>query len=93
MGPVGSRLTEGQTFGFWVSQGGLICPDCQKEEYTPLSIHAGTAAALRVVSGENDAARQRLSLTPQQYQEAKHVTTAALSHILGKRPKMLKYLS
>jgi DNA repair protein RecO (recombination protein O) len=88
----GSRLTEGRTFGFWVSQGGLICPDCQHEEYTQLSIHAGTAAVLRVISGENDDARKRLSLSAQQFKEAKHVTTTALTHIMGKRPKMLKYL-
>ncbi len=88
----GTRLTDGRTFGFWVSQGGLICPDCQKEEYTQLSIHMGTAAVLRVISDEDEEAWRQLNLTPQQYKEAKHVTTTALTHILGKRPKMLKYL-
>lgn len=89
----GARLDEGRTFGFWVTQGGLICPDCQREEYSQLNIHAGTAAALRMLASDNDQAWKRLSLSPQQSKEMKQVTTAALSSILGKRPKMLKYLS
>ncbi len=88
----GATLTEGRTFGFWVSEGGLICPECQKEEYTQISIHAGTAAALRLLAGESEQAWKRLNLTPQQLKEIKHVTTAAMSHVLGRRPKMLKYL-
>jgi DNA repair protein RecO (recombination protein O) len=89
----GAPLTEGRIFGFWVSQGGLICPECQKEEYSQLTIHAGTAAALRVMASDNDQAWRRLSLSSQQLKEMKQVTTTALSDILGKRPKMLKYLN
>ena len=89
----GAELTEGKTFGFWVSQGGLICPECQHEEYSRMTIHAGTAAALPMLSSENDQAWRRLNLLPQQFREARQITATALSHILGHRPKMLKYLS
>ncbi len=89
----GTRLTEGRTFGFWVSQGGLICPECQHEDYSQLMIHAGSAAALRMLAGDTGTAWRRLSLSPQQFKEMKQVTTAALSHIMGRRPKMLKYLN
>lgn len=88
----GSPLTEGRTFGFWVSEGGLICPDCQREDYTQISIHAGTAAALRLLSGESEHAWKRLNLTAVQLKELKRVTTAAISHTMGRRPKLLKYL-
>jgi DNA repair protein RecO (recombination protein O) len=88
----GAELDEGRTFGFWVSQGGLICPDCQREEYSQIAIHAGTAAGLRKLASEGDGWR-RLVLSPQQYKEMKQVTTAAISHVLGRRPKMLSYLS
>lgn len=88
----GAQLTEGRTFGFWVSEGGLICPECQREDYTQISIHAGTASALKLLGGESEQAWRRLGLTPQQLNEVKHVTTAAISYILGRRPKMLKYL-
>ena len=88
----GTELTEGKTFGFWVSEGGLICPQCQREGYTQISIHAGTAAILRLLSSESENAWKRLNLTLGQLKEIKHVTTAAISHVMGKRPKMLKYL-
>ena len=89
----GAELTEGRTFGFWVSEGGLICPECQREEYTQISIHAGTAAALRLLAGESEQAWKRLNLTNQQMKEIKLVTTTAISHVMGRRPKMLKYLN
>ena len=88
----GAELTEGRTFGFWVSESGLICPDCQKEGYTQISIHAGTAAAMRLLASESEQAWKRLNLTDQQLKEIKLVTSAAISHILGRRPKMSKYL-
>lgn len=88
----GAELTQGRTFGYWVNEGGLICPECQHEGYTQISIHAGTAAALRLLSGESEQAWKRLDLTPQQMKEVKRVTTAAISHVLGRRPKMLSYL-
>lgn len=89
----GAELTEGRTFGFWVSEGGLICPECQKEGYTQISIHAGTAASMKLLSSDSETAWKRLNLSAQQLKEIKHVTTAAISHILGRRPKMLKYLN
>lgn len=89
----GTPLTEGRTFGFWVSQGGLICPDCQREDFSQIAIHAGTAAALRRFSAEGDETWRRTVLSPQQYKEMKLVTTAAVSHGLGRRPKLLHYLS
>ena len=88
----GIELSEGKTFGFWVSEGGLICPECQREEYTQISIHAGTASALRLLASESEQAWRRLSLGPRQWKELKKVTTAAICHVMGKRPKMLTYL-
>jgi len=88
----GAELKTGRPFGYWVSQGGLICPDCQQEGYAQILVHAGTAAALRQFSGDSEAWR-RLSLSAGQLAEMRQVTLAALSSILGHRPKMLKFLS
>ena len=88
----GARLAEGQVFGFWVSQGGLICPECQREERQPGHVHAGTAAALRVLSGDSDQLWRRIQPTVQQQKEMRQVITMAVSHVLGRRPKMLKLL-
>lgn len=88
----GEPLTTGRTFGFWVSQGGLICPACQQEGYSQILVHAGTAAGLRLMSGEGEQAWRRLELSPQQFQEMRRVTTSAICHALGRRPKLLQYL-
>jgi len=88
----GIELTEGKTFGYWVSEGGLICPDCQKEDYTQISVHTKAVAALRLLSSESETAWKQLNLTLGQLKELKHITTAAICHVMGKRPKMLRYL-
>lgn len=87
----GAVIAEGKSFGFWVTQGGLICPECQQEDYSPVTIHAGTAAALQMLAGEGEAWR-RLSLSPQQSKECRQIVTSAISNALGRRPKMLKLL-
>ncbi|HEY0980923.1 MULTISPECIES: DNA repair protein RecO [unclassified Schlesneria] len=88
----GAELTAGRTFGYWVSEGGLICPDCQREGYTQIAVHAGAAAAMRLLSSESETDWKRLNLTPAQLKELKRITTSAICHVMGKRPKMLKYL-
>lgn len=85
-------LTEGRVFGFWVAQGGLICEDCQKSGYSQLEVHAGTASLLRQLTDPEATDWTQLTPTVQQLRELKHVTTTALSHILGYRPKTLKFL-
>lgn len=88
----GAGLTEGRIFGYWVSEGGLICPDCQKDGYTQIAVHAGAVAALRQLSSESEDVWKRLNLNKAQFKELKRITTAAICHVMGKRPKMLKYL-
>ena len=89
-----SRSTsQGGPFGYWVSQGGLICPKCQKQEYQQNRIHAGTLAVLQRLAAESDISSKNLAISAEQYREMKHITTAAISHALGRRPKMLRYLS
>jgi DNA repair protein RecO (recombination protein O) len=80
------------TFAFWVSQGGVICRNCRKEEYERNLIQAGTLAVLRRLSAESPAGLERLAVAPDQHREMRHVATAAISHALGRRPKMLRYL-
>lgn len=88
----GEVLREGKTFGFWGSQGGLVCPDCQREGYRQTVIQAGTAELLRRLSDADSEQWMNWQLSAQQWQELKHVCTAAICHTLGHRPKMLAYL-
>jgi DNA repair protein RecO (recombination protein O) len=79
-------------FGYWVAQGGLICQQCQKQEYSQTQIHAGTVAVLNRLSGPSSAGWPRVVLSPQQLKEIRHLLTASISQALGRRPKMLSYL-
>ncbi len=88
----GAMLNEGKTFGFWGSQGGLICPDCQREGHRQTVIQAGTAELLRRLAEDGNEQWLRWQLSAQQWQELKHVCTAAVCHAMGHRPKMLAYL-
>ncbi len=81
-----------QTYAYWVSGGGLICPRCRNEEYTNLNIHPGTIAILRKLAGRSESSFQRLEVSPQQLAEMRQLTSASISHVLGKRPKMLRYI-
>ena len=54
----GNPVTNTDPYGFWVSQGGLICPRCRKESYDQKLIQPGTIRLLRALS-EGDAAADR----------------------------------
>jgi DNA repair protein RecO (recombination protein O) len=81
----------GQGARFWVSQGGLICAQCGRPEYEHTEVHGGTIAVLqRLVAGDQ---WRRLAVSPQQFKELRRMVTAAVSHVLERKPRMLKYLS
>jgi DNA repair protein RecO (recombination protein O) len=82
----------GETARFWVSQSGLICPRCGRPEYEHTEVQAGTIAVLRRLSEPGDDHWRRIALTPQQSRELRRILTGAMSHLLERRPKMLKYL-
>ena len=86
-------VTFGEGARFWVSQGGLICTRCGRPEYEHTEVHGGTIAVLRRLAESSDDAWQRLAVNPQQFKELRRILTAAVSHLLERRPRMLKYLS
>ena len=76
----------------WVSQGGLICKKCQKEEYSQNRIQAGTVALLRRLATDDQLAIDRLVVSADQFRELRRFVTSAMSYALGRRPKMSRYL-
>ncbi|GIX04767.1 MAG: DNA repair protein RecO [Planctomycetaceae bacterium] len=88
----GTGWEQAQTFAYWVSQGGMICAACARQDWQQTMIHTGTIAALRWLSEPGGTAWKRLVLTPQQLQELKAMTHAAIGHVLGHRPKLWSYL-
>ncbi len=79
-------------YGFWVSQGGLICERCRKEEYGQLSLTPDAVRILQHLSGGSTSTINRLSVSPDQFAQIRRVVTSAISHILGRRPKLTRYL-
>ncbi|ADG66571.1 DNA repair protein RecO [Planctopirus limnophila DSM 3776] len=88
----GAELTEGRLFGFWPGQGGMICPACQRDDYSQIPVHAGTAQLLRRMASNENTTWSRLIPSPQQVKELRAVMLAAVTHTLGKRPNTLKLL-
>jgi DNA repair protein RecO (recombination protein O) len=86
------QVRKDQTYAFWVSQGGLICRTCQREEYQGDAVPAGTIALLRQLASDNEALLEHLQVTPAQLQQLRPLVTSAISHVLGRRPRMLRYL-
>ena len=89
----GKQVEIDDSFAYWVSQSGLLCRNCQKEEFSQHQITAGTVAVLsRLTSGSADSV-SRLVISPPQIREIRRITAAALTDILGRRPGMLRYLT
>lgn len=86
-----AAIESGGSGSFWMSQGGILCPDCQQEQYSDHPIQAGTVAILKALSRESDKPA-RISASDRQLRELRHTLTSAVSAILGRRPSTLRYL-
>lgn len=77
---------------YWVTQGGLLCGDCGRPEYAASAIQPGTVQLLRALSSESIPDLTRLNPTATQVKEVRRIVTAAITHALDKKPKMLGHL-
>lgn len=89
----GRAVVDYANFVFWVSQGGLLCPNCRKPEFASHPIHGQTLALFEQLSAA-EPPPVPTEPVPQKYlQELRHLITAAICQPLDRRPKMLSYLS
>lgn len=88
-----SPIRLGRPVRFWVNQGGLICSQCGRPEYEHTDVQAGTVAILHRLVEDRPACLERITITPQQRRELRRIVTAAISHLLERRPKMLRHIS
>jgi DNA repair protein RecO (recombination protein O) len=79
-------------YSHWISQGGVICRDCAKPEYRQQQIQAGTLAVLIKLASESNEVATRLIPSTQQVNEIHRIALGSISSLLGRRPKMLRYL-
>ncbi len=107
----GTPTTGGKIFAFWVSQGGLLCEGCRRQDFSSQKVSSGSIAILNAMAGrlassevveqfpvvqtapyeDGDFARH-IQASPQQILEIHCITVAAITHLIGKRPKTLRYL-
>lgn len=78
---------------FLISQGGVICQNCRQENYTQNQLQSSSIAALQTLSNSSIAEVDALVLSKQQKREIRSVMSSIISATIGRRPKMLSYLT
>lgn len=86
----GNEFSRGP-LAFWVSQSGLLCVDCQKGEYDK-QISLSTLQVLRQIAEESVVGTEDFNVTPSQFRQLRQFATSAICHVMGRQPKMLRYL-
>lgn len=79
-------------YAHWVTQGGLLCNNCRKQEYQGKSVSAGSIALLRRMTESPTRLVDRIRLTQQQSSECHKLAVSVISQVLGKKPGTLRYL-
>lgn len=87
-----SPVRLGRPVRFWVSQGGLICSGCGRPEYEHTNVQAGTVAILHRLIEDHPASPSRINITAEQRRELRRIVTSAVSHVLERRPRMLRHI-
>ena len=86
------RPTDGRSpYAFWVSQGGILCRSCQKQEYRRNRLRLETVHRLSELSRADAIVPEHVD--PGMIQEMRNVTTAAITYQLGRPPRTLRFLT
>lgn len=88
-----SEIEAGETSRFWVSQSGLICSRCGCSEYQTTEFQPETLSALRQLALSGGSGMDITPINSRQKKELRKLLTAAISHVLGRRPKTLSLLN
>ncbi len=94
----GTPPSDKQKYAFWVSQGGLICSSCKRPGYEQKLIDAETIALLSRLASDDPALEEpafagHCDPSPAQLNQLRQIATAAVSHVLERRPSTLRYLN
>jgi DNA repair protein RecO (recombination protein O) len=88
----GRPVAPPRTYAYWIAQGGLICEACQRPEYKKEPIEAATITLLKQLSDDAPDAVTTTVPSPEHLTQLRQITTAAVSHVLERRPSTLRYL-
>lgn len=79
-------------YAHWVSQGGLLCSQCRKDEYQKKSVSAGSIVVIRKIIESETTLARRIKLTKDQAAECHRLAVSVITQVLGKKPGTLRYL-
>lgn len=79
-------------FTFKVTQGGLICSSCLIEDSPRSWISSETVNLLQSLATESPVDWNSLSITSLQLKPIRAILNSTIAHVLGRRPKMQRYL-
>lgn len=88
----GCPVEQNGKFAHWVSQGGLLCHSCRREEYAGTSVSAGSIEILRRLTESSPELAARIRLTKEQTEECHKLAVSAITNVIGRRPATLRYL-
>jgi DNA repair protein RecO (recombination protein O) len=88
----GASVDQKAGYAHWVSQGGVLCQACRREEYSGTSISAGSIEILRRMTEASPELIRRIKLSQQQAEECHKLAVSAITHALGRRPSTLRYI-
>ena len=88
----GEAVQTGKQFAHWVSQGGVLCGACRRQEFAGVSISSGSIEILRRLTQESADTVCHIEFTKKQAQECHQLAVSAITHALGRRPSTLRYI-
>ena len=88
----GESVESNGQYAHWVSQGGVLCGACRKEEFSGVSISTGSIKILRRLTQESPDIVHNIKFSQQQSEECHRLAVSAITHALGHRPSTLRYI-
>ena len=79
-------------WALWLAQGGVICKGCQKSEYKSHPLQTGTLRVLEKLAADDGSLGSRINISKQQCDEIRTLTTSSITYLLGKRPRLMRYV-
>ncbi|HQZ67930.1 MAG TPA: DNA repair protein RecO [Planctomycetaceae bacterium] len=88
----GEPVEKDGKFAHWVSQGGVLCGACRREEFSGISISTGSIEILRRLTQKSPEILNNIKFSQQQTEECHRLAVSAITHALGRRPSTLRYI-
>jgi DNA repair protein RecO (recombination protein O) len=79
-------------FAHWVSQGGLLCAECRREEYAHKSVSAEAIRFLRSLAAWDAETPPEAPEKQSTISQSHQIVVSAISNVLGRKPGTLRYL-